>query len=406
MFSNKNGGNIWMIIPRRKPYFPKNFIFSYLKFLLTGDKKTVVGLLEKKLEDNLQIKNAVVVSSGRVGLYLILKFSGLKKGTEILIPGYTFGTLAEFIKKSGYRPKPVDIDISTFQMSAPNIKKSISKNTSAILATHIFGEPCDILAIKKIAKENNLLLIEDCAESLGAILKGKPTGMFGDISLSSFDIAKPLQGIRGGIVFGNNKQIISNIKNFLDQKSNSYIPFREIFRALIGYFISTSFLWPLIIYLLSFENVRNKFINSYRSTDKKIKFSYRLSPLLAFITLKNLDGFKLRLEKRNKIFKIYFRYLHNYISFQKTLHNSNGSKYMIVAAVKNINLLKLRRFLALKGIDIAIREEIADNLLPDSNNSYSNYANKHAIALPISEYFNAKEIDYVVKNIKTFFIKN
>lgn len=390
-----------MIIPRRKPYFPPNILVDLVKFSFSKNQDGEVKMLEKDLKHRLGIPNPIVISSGRIGLYLILKASGLKKGSEIIMPGYTFGLLTNFIKKAGFTPIPVDIDPYTFQMSPVAIEKAVTKKTRAILATHLFGEPCDILKIQRITKKYKLFLIEDCAESLGAKNNGKLTGTFGDISLSSFNIAKPLQGITGGLIFGKNKKIITKIRKLILKMPVGVDATKKVVvRGLIGHFLSQTFLWPMLMYIFSFDLFRNLLVTSYRSHDNTKIVSTFLPPYLAHITRLNLVKFKERLVKRKQIRSFYKKHLGNVLDFQKSYSKTYSSNYMIVAKVKTDPLL-LRRYLALNGVDIAIKDEVADNCM-ESNESNITKINNTLIALPVYEKLTEKHIRFVAKIIKNF----
>lgn len=393
-----------MLIPRRSPYFPNNIIKLYFDYFTDSKKVSHTGLLKTELEKKLNLKNVIPVVSGRIGLYLILKYSGLKKGSNILIPGYTFGTLNHFIRKAGFVPNPVDIDADTFQMSVDSVKKAINKNTGAILATHIFGEPCDIVSIKKIASQKNILLIEDCAESLGAEVAGRATGMFGDVALSSFNVAKPLHGFTGGIVFGNNNKILKKINEaVLNNTKGIDTSRKEVIRGLIGIIANRSIFWPVLMYLTSYEKFRQKFVKSYRSKENKQLKSFVMPDYIAFLILKNLEKYKVRLEKRNRIKKIYHNKLGRFVTFQKQYKKSTGNGYMVVGTIKKDPIL-LRRYLSLKGIDIAIKEEIADDIV-EKKGSITEKIHTQAIALPIYENLSSRDIDRVALSIKNFLQK-
>src|SRR5688572_1681758 len=126
------------MIPRRIPYFAPKTINKLLSIQKSQDLNEVKKL-ESDLKKYLKIPNPVVVGQGRIGLKLILKSLAIKKGAEIIMPGYTFGTLTKVIRDAGFIPKPVDIDESSFQMSPTAASKAITRRTSAILATHLFG---------------------------------------------------------------------------------------------------------------------------------------------------------------------------------------------------------------------------------------------------------------------------
>jgi dTDP-4-amino-4,6-dideoxygalactose transaminase len=391
-----------MIIPRRKPYFPPDILSDLLRFNLSGSKTGEVQRLENDLSKYLGIKNPIAISSGRMGLYLILKASGIKKGSEIIIPGYTFGTLTKFINKAGYKPVPVDIDPGTFQMSAESIKKAINTKTGAILATHIFGEPCDIVKIKRLAKKHGLFLIEDCAESLGAKASGRLTGHFGDVSLSSFNIAKPLHGITGGLIYGQNKKIIEKIKILIAKMpAGQDVTKKDIIRGIIGNFLSQTFAWPVLMYIFSFDFFRDRFVSGYRSADNSKVASIILPDHIAHLVRLNLTGFTGRVSQRLRVKKLYKKHLSNFIEFQSSYKKSRGNGYMIVGKI-DADPLFLRRYLALRGIDIAIKEEIADNITGNPESEVSKVYEK-AIALPVYESLSERDIKFISRNIKRFF---
>jgi dTDP-4-amino-4,6-dideoxygalactose transaminase len=394
-----------MTIPRRKAYFPPNIIFKMISFLSKGVGTDEVRELESELTLKLGIPNPIVVSSGRIGLYLILKASNLPKGSEIIMPGFTFGLLKSFIQKAGFKPITVDIDIETFQMPANKLEGVITKNTGAILATHLFGAPCDILNIQKVTKKHNILLIEDCAESLGARSHGKLTGTFGDVAISSFNIAKPLQGITGGLIFGKNKKMINKIK-----KEVAHIPKginatkKDVIRGLLGHFISQTFIWPMLMYIFSFDFFRNLLVSSYRLQDNTKIVSASLPPYLAHITRLNLKEYIKRLIRREQIRSLYRKYLDKYIDFQKPYSKTFSSNYMIVAKINN-DPLKLRRYLALRGIDIAIKDEVVDDCLKVKGSNISKVFN-NLIALPIFEGLGEQKIKYIAGAMINFLSAN
>jgi dTDP-4-amino-4,6-dideoxygalactose transaminase len=390
-----------MIIPRRKPYFPPNFIKSLIAYYLRDDKELEIKKLADELSHTLGVKNPILISSGRIGLYLILKASKLKKGTEVIIPGYTFGMLTNFIKKAGYIPVACDIDPHTFQMDPGDIKNKINKNTSAILATHIFGEPCDIRQIKRIADKYKLLLIEDCAESLGAKVGNTLTGHFGQVALSSFNVAKPLHGFAGGLIYGQNKSLINKIQKELDKMPEGVdATLNDVKRGLTGTLLSQTIFWPLLMYFFSFDILRNKFVSSYRAADNKKIVSPKLPPHLAYLVRLNLKEFPARIKKRLLIRKMYMKQLKNIVSLQKSLQSSTGNGYMVVGTIKK-NPMLLRRFLALKGIDIAIMEEIADDCVKVEGSRVGEIYKK-AIALPIYEDLTLKQIKTIASYLRSF----
>ena len=152
-------------------------------------------------------KYAVGVSNGTASLHLALKALGLKKGDEVIIPNITFVATANSVLLTGATPVLVDVNYDDMNISLDSIKQNITSKTKAILPVHIAGKICKMTQIKKIAKKNNLLLIEDCAHAIGTKLNNKHAGTFGSIGCFSFYPTKNFTTIEGGMVITNSKRI-------------------------------------------------------------------------------------------------------------------------------------------------------------------------------------------------------
>ncbi len=386
------------MIPRRIPYFAPKTIGKLIRFRKYKNSNEIENL-ERDLKKYLNLPNPVVVGQGRIGLELILKSLGIAPGSEIIMPGYTFGTLTKVIIKAGFTPRPVDIDPDSFQMAPRAAEAAVNTRTGAILATHLFGEPCDIKSFQKIAKKYNLFLIEDCAQSIGTTLDGQLTGTFGDAAFSSFDIAKPLQGIRGGVVFSKNKKITDRVRQTRDKaKSTNKFP-TEIIGALFGYFLIQTPIWFILMFLFSYKKMQKKFVKYYRHGINK-KVNYQLPPILASIVRENLPSLKDRLKKRRQIRNVYYKLLGNKLEFQTKLPGALGSVYMLLAHTK-VDIFKLRRYLSYHGIDIALADEIADNCMKNTT-SNTTTSLKNSIALPIYENITRNEVRKVCLYITKF----
>jgi len=156
-------------------------------------------------------KYAVGVSNGTASLHLALKALGLKKGDEVIIPDITFVATANSVLLAGATPVLVDVNYDDMNISLDSIKQSITSKTKAILPVHLAGKICKMTQIKKIAKKNNLLLIEDCAHAIGTKLNNKHAGTFGNVGCFSFYPTKNFTTIEGGMVITNSKRIAEYI---------------------------------------------------------------------------------------------------------------------------------------------------------------------------------------------------
>ena len=163
----------------------KKVILKMLKnSLLTDGPK--LQEFETKFAKFSGAKYAVGVSNATAGLHLSLNALGVGKGDEIIVPDMTFVATANAVLLTGATPVLTDVNMDDFCISIDSIKKSITKKTKAILPVHFAGRPCKMSKILSIAKKHDLKIIEDCAHGIGARIKRKHVGTFGDVGCFSF----------------------------------------------------------------------------------------------------------------------------------------------------------------------------------------------------------------------------
>ena len=139
-------------------------------------------------------------ASGRSAFQLALEASGLEKGAEIIFPVLTFPVIPMVAKMLGYKPVFCGVDPETFNSGPENIEPRITDETGAVLATHLFGQPCPIREVVELARERNVLVIEDCAHACGVRVDGQQVGTFGDIGMFSFAEGKNMPCFGGGAI--------------------------------------------------------------------------------------------------------------------------------------------------------------------------------------------------------------
>jgi dTDP-4-amino-4,6-dideoxygalactose transaminase len=148
--------------------------------------------LEKELAAFTGAAHGVGVNSGTDALHLALLAAGVGPGDEVIVPAFTFFASAEAVSYTGARPVFADIDLATFNLDVPSLQKRISAKTKAVIAVHLFGQCADLAGIARICKDEKLILVEDCAQSLGADYEGKPGGSWGGFGCYSFYPTKNL----------------------------------------------------------------------------------------------------------------------------------------------------------------------------------------------------------------------
>lgn len=168
---------------------------------------------EEQFANYLGAEHALGVSSGTDALLAIFMSLGLEPGDEVLVTPFTFVASASSIVRAGLKPVFVDIDENSFHPSAEQYARAVGPKTKAILLVHLFGIPNDMDAITALCSDRNLLLVEDCAQSLGTEWNGQKVGTFGDVSAFSFFPAKNLGCFGdGGAIVTNNAELASTIR--------------------------------------------------------------------------------------------------------------------------------------------------------------------------------------------------
>jgi dTDP-4-amino-4,6-dideoxygalactose transaminase len=169
--------------------------------------------LEEKIAEYCQTKYAVGVSSGTDALLISLMAAGIGEGDEVITSPYTFFATAGSIVRSGAKPVFVDINDVTFNIKAEHIERHITPKTKAIMPVHLYGQCADMKPIMELAKKHNLVVIEDAAQSIGSEYKKKRAGSLGDMGCFSFFPAKNLGAFGdGGIVTTSSDNLYEKLK--------------------------------------------------------------------------------------------------------------------------------------------------------------------------------------------------
>ena len=187
-----------------KPFLPPiEEYHNYLKGIWERNWLTnngpLVNELELKLKEYLQLSHLLFLTNGTVALQVAIKALELKG--EIITTPFSYVATTSSIVWEGCEPVFVDISPATLNIDATKIEAAITPQTVAILATHVFGNPCDIVTIQNVADKHNLRVIYDAAHSFGTLYNGKSVFAFGDISTTSFHATKLYHSIEGGAVF-------------------------------------------------------------------------------------------------------------------------------------------------------------------------------------------------------------
>ncbi len=173
--------------------------------------------LEEKCAGYLRTVKAVATGSGTSALHVALHELGIGKGDEVIVPALTFVATVNPVVYAGATPVFVDVDIQTWNMDPCAVEEAVTDKTRAIIPVHLYGNPCDMDEISRIAEKYGLCVIEDAAESLGARYKGAFTGTLGDLGCFSFNGNKTITTGGGGMVTGKDLQRLNHIEFLINQ---------------------------------------------------------------------------------------------------------------------------------------------------------------------------------------------
>ena len=188
-----------------------------------------IAELETELAAFCGAKYAICCSSGTDALLLALMAADIQPGDEIITPSFTFVATAETIALLGARPVFTDIDRSTALMDVSKIEVAITANTRAIIPVSLFGQTCTMDAINDIAAKHNLTVIEDAAQSFGALANGTFSCNLSAYACTSFYPAKPLGCYGdGGAIFTNNEDAMRKLRRLLNHGQSSQYTYTEI----------------------------------------------------------------------------------------------------------------------------------------------------------------------------------
>lgn len=191
-----------------------------------------VNLFEENFAKFVGAKHAITVCNGTVALHLALLALDISEGDEVIVPTFTYIASVNAVRYCNATPIFVDSLPDSWQIDFNQIEKKINNKTKAIIVPHLYGSSAEMDEICKIARKNNIAIVEDAAEAFGTLYKEKHVGTFGDVSTFSFFGNKTITCGEGGMVVTDNDKINERIRNL---KSQGLSKDKEYFHDVIGY---------------------------------------------------------------------------------------------------------------------------------------------------------------------------
>lgn len=323
---------------------------------------------ERKFAKYVRTKNAASTQNGTAALHIALYELEITEGDEVIVPVLTFIGTANPVTYLGAKPVFVDVDIHTWNIDPMAIEKNITKNTKAIIPVHLYGNPCDMDSIMRIAKKYHLHVVEDATESLGATFRKKHTGTFGDFGCFSFNGNKVITTGGGGMVVGKDSRKIDHIHFLVNQARDE----------------SRGYYHP------------------------EIGFNYRMTNIQAALGLAQMDRLGEFFRKKSIFRNIYKEELKGVdcIDFQGEYQGSKGSLWFTcIKFNKSMDIGALQKRLSKKGIPTRRTFMPITEFPPYLNKNRQIFKNAYHIyertlCLPSSTINSPDDIRYICKAIK------
>ncbi|GAB4534160.1 MAG: hypothetical protein Kow0063_16970 [Anaerolineae bacterium] len=198
------------MIPFYRPYFDHSEILAAVRPGAGRDE------FELAVANRMGARYGVAFAYGRSGLVASLRALGLNQA-EVVMPAYMCVVMAQAVIASGNWPVFVDINLTDYNMDLDGLPKAITPQTKAVVAAHLYGYPIDVDAIRALVRDDQIVIIEDCAQKLHSASDGAPR-LRGDIGLCSFGANKELSTVQGGVIVTNSPELYKRIKSYRDRE--------------------------------------------------------------------------------------------------------------------------------------------------------------------------------------------
>ena len=309
------------------------------------------------------------VGNGTDALEISIEALDMPIGSEIIVPANSFIASSEAVTRSGHRVVFVDIDTESYVISIEDLKKRITPKTKAIMAVHLYGHPCDMDELAKIAKEYNLYIIEDCAQAHGAEYKGKRVGGIGDIATFSFYPGKNLGAYGdGGAIMTNNLELSTQCRKIANHGRTAK-------------------------YDHDFEG-RNSRLDSLQAAILNVKLKY-------------LDGW---IDKRIQVADKYLLELDGVEDITLPVKQDWAKQAYHLFVIRTNKRNELQLYLTENNIQTGIHYPISlpklkayDYLGQANEQMLANSSDTSLLSLPIGEHLSKEDVERVIFAIKQFF---
>jgi perosamine synthetase len=274
-------------------------------------KGPVIAAYERAFAQKIGVRHAFSFSAGRVGLYGLLRVMGIGAGDEVLLQVPTHIVVPNAIGYTGARPVYVDCRLHDYNMDLEEAERKITPRTKALVLQHTFGIPADLDRAVELARQRNLVLIEDCVHSLGATYRGRQVGSFGRAAFFSTEETKIISSTMGGMVVTDDSELAEQMRRFQAGCTwpSPVLTARYAMKLVLYHFLTQPFIHPYPRAIYDWSGRRNPMPQATTEVELRGErpddYEQRLSNAQAALALRQLQRLDANLAHREAMARAY-----------------------------------------------------------------------------------------------------
>jgi perosamine synthetase len=351
-----------MAIPRQRIRLPQGAWRSAIAGLIRGDlwEGSHIERFERDFASYISVEDAVTVPSGRAGFRFLFDSLGIEPGGEVICSAFGYPVVPFIVKSMGYDLKFVDCEMATLGMDPKLLAQECSDTTQAVIATHLYGVPCQIVEISDICASHQAKLIEDCAHCYGASVGSNKVGSFGDAGCFSFETSKVINTMGGGMVTLSSSEVGQRLRQLAAQEPRNGFKWlaRRLSKTTFEAAVTNPFLFNMGVYQVlrlasSGSGDEDRFASGYQGDEVSLAGKMgRYTNYQARLGLRQMRTIENRNRRRTANAERLISQLDGKIPVQKPVSTEEGSyaNYML-ATVLASSLKKLAAALLKRGVD-------------------------------------------------------
>lgn len=399
-----------MAVARQRIRLPQGAWRSAAGHLLSGKlwDGPKIARFEREFAEFIGTPDAVTVPSGRAGFKFLFEGLDLEPGAEVICSAFGYPIVPFIVKSLGFDLKFVDCEMRTLGMDPEKLASTVSGNTSAIIATHLYGVPCRIDEIATHAKANDAELIEDCAHCYGAAVGDRRVGSFGTAGCFSFETSKVINTMGGGMVTVSDAALGDRIRECASRESRNNMKWlsKRLSKTTFESAVTNPVLFNLGVYpalrVLSKGDNEDRFASGYHGDEVSLDGKMgRYTNYQAGLGLKGMKTVDEVVARRKANAERLISNLGDKLQFQQPAGPDVYANYMLVTALVP-NLPEISARLLRAGVDtkhLYMRDcsRMFDGTAPFENAAR---AEREVLHIPAHPHLTSEQIDRLSENIR------